>query len=68
MMNNNPINTEKEIKLTKKEDSVNNILDLDGEIEEVSIEEENKKINDSKSIMQENFYHIIIKWVGLGFQ
>ena len=50
-LNNNPINREKEIKLTKKEDSVNNILDLDGEIEEVSIEEENKKINDSKSIM-----------------
>ena len=50
-LNNNPINTEKEIKLTKKKNSVNNILDLDGEIEEVSIEEENKKINDSKSIM-----------------
>ena len=52
-INNNPINTEKENEkeLTKKEELANNILDLEGEIEEVSMDEENKKINDSKSIM-----------------
>ena len=52
-INNNPINTEKENEkeLTKKDEIENNILDLEGEIEEASIDEENKKINDSKSIM-----------------
>ena len=52
-INNNPINKEKENEkeLTKKDEIENNILDLEGEIEEASIDEENKKINDSKSIM-----------------